>query len=95
MPYTPELLDELNMLIRFDLVTNQQGLKVHSHTADAKVISATRRLYDKGLVSQQDGGYLTSLGRNAVDHAHAALALLTEGSAHVAATPKPEVAISA
>ena len=95
MPYTPELLDELNMLIRFDLVTNQQGLKVHTHTADANVISATRRLYDKGLVTQQDGGYLTSLGRNAVDHAHAALALLTEGSAHVAAMPKQEVAISA
>ena len=45
MPYTPELLDELNMLIRFELATNQQGLKVHTHTADAKVISATRRLY--------------------------------------------------
>ena len=95
MPYTPELLDELNMLIRFDLVTNEQGLKVHTHTADAKVISATRRLHDKGLVTQQDGGYLTGLGRNAVDHAHAALALLTEGSAHVATTPKHEVAISA
>ena len=53
---------------------------------------ATRRLQDKGLVTQQDGGYLTSLRRNAVDHAHAALALLTEGSAHGAATPKHEVA---
>ena len=95
MPYTPELLDELNMLIRFDLMTNEQGLKVHAHTADAKVISATRRLHDKGLVTQQDGGYLTGLGRNAVDHAHAALALLTEGSAHGAAMPKQEVAISA
>jgi uncharacterized protein (TIGR02647 family) len=95
MRYTPELLEELNILIRFDLVTNQQGLKVHAHTADVKVISATRRLYDKGLVTQPDGGYLTSLGRNALDHAHAALALLTEGSAHVATTPKHEVVISA
>ena len=40
MSYTPELLDELNMLIRFDLMTDQQVLKVHTHTADAKVISA-------------------------------------------------------
>jgi uncharacterized protein (TIGR02647 family) len=94
MPYTPELLDELNMLIRFDLVTDQQGLKVHTHTADPKVISATRRLYDKRLVTQQDGGYLTSLGRNAVDHAHAALAVLAKGSAQVAATPRHEAAIS-
>ena len=77
MPYTPELLDELNMLIRFDLVTNQQGLKVHTHTADAKVISATRRLHDKGLITQQDGGYLTSLGLDAAEHAQSLLTILT------------------
>ncbi|MBS1169105.1 MAG: hypothetical protein H6R01_23 [Burkholderiaceae bacterium] len=94
MSYTPELLDELNVLIRFDLMTNQQGIKVHTNTADAKVISATRRLYDKGLVTQPDGGYLTSLGRNAAVHVHAALTLLTEGSANLSATPKDEVAIS-
>ena len=40
MPSTPELLDELNMLIRFDLVTDQQGLKGHTQTADARVSSA-------------------------------------------------------
>lgn len=95
MPYTPDLLDELNMLVRFDLATSQQGLKVHASTADAKVIAATRRLHDKGLITQEDGGYLTSLGRNAVDHAHGALALLTEGSAHAAAAPKTDAAISA
>ena len=39
MPCTPELLDELNMLIHFDLA-DQQGLKAHTHTADARVISA-------------------------------------------------------
>ena len=95
MSYTPELLDELNILIRFNLVTNQQGLKVHTNTADAKVISATRRLYSKGLVTQPDGGYLTSLGRNATVHAHAALTLLTEGSAHLASKSKDEVTLSA
>lgn len=95
MPYTPELLDELNLLIRFDLVTNQQGLKVHTNTADARTIAAVRRLYDKGLVTLPDGGYLTSLGRNATVHAHAALTLLTEGSARLAATPKDEVIFSA
>lgn len=95
MSYTPELLDELNVLIRFDLVTNQQGLKIHTQTADAKVISATWRLYEKKLVTLPDGGYLTSLGRNATIHAHAALTLLTEGSAHLAATSKDEVTLSA
>jgi len=86
MTYTPELLDELNVLIRFDLETNQQSLKVHTHTADPKVISATRRLYDKKLVTLPDGGYLTSLGRNATVHAHAVLTLLTQGSANLAAS---------
>lgn len=83
MPYTPDLVDELNTLIRFDLATSQQGVKVHK-TADAAVIAATRRLHSKGLLTQVDGGYLTSLGRNAAEHAQAALALLTAGTAAAA-----------
>lgn len=88
MPYTPDLVDELNTLIRFDLATNQQGVKVHK-TADARVIAATQRLYRKGLISQVDGGYLTSLGRNAAEHAQAALTLLTPGSDPSAASERP------
>ncbi len=85
MSFTPELVDELNTLIRFDLATNQLGIKVHK-TADARVIAATQRLHAKGLLTQVDGGYLTSLGRNALEHAHATLALLTEGAAQLACT---------
>jgi uncharacterized protein (TIGR02647 family) len=80
MSYTPDLVNELNTLLRFDLETNQQGVKVHK-TADAAVIAATRRLHDKGLLSQADGGYLTSLGREVAEHAQAALTILTSGSA--------------
>jgi uncharacterized protein (TIGR02647 family) len=80
VPYTSDLVDELNTLIRFDLSCNQHGVKVHK-TANAAVIAATSRLYSKGLLTQVDGGYLTSLGRNAAEHAQAALALLTEGAA--------------
>ena len=83
MPYTPDLVDELNALIRFDLANGQQGVKVHK-TADATVIAATQRLHSKGLLTQVDGGYLTSLGRNAAEHAQAALTFLTEGSAQAA-----------
>ena len=79
MPYTPDLVHELNTLIRFDLATNQQGVKVHK-TADAAVIAATQRLHGKGLLTLPDGGYLTSLGREAAEHAHAALSILTSGS---------------
>jgi uncharacterized protein (TIGR02647 family) len=80
VPFTSDLVDELNTLIRFDLTCNQQGVKIHK-TADTAVIAATARLHSKGLVTLVDGGYLTSLGRNAAEHVQAALVLLTAGAA--------------
>jgi uncharacterized protein (TIGR02647 family) len=76
MPYTPNLVHELNTLIRFDLETSQQGIKVHKN-ADPQVIAATRRLHEKGLLTLVDGGYLTGLGRDAAEHAQALLTILT------------------
>lgn len=76
MPYTPELIDELNTLVRYDLGTTLQGVKVHT-TAEPAVIAATRRLHEKGLLTQVDGGYLTDLGREVAVHAQAALTILT------------------
>lgn len=75
MPITPDLVDELNILARYDLSSTQKGLKVHS-TATPAVVSATKRLYEKGLLSQVDGGYLTDLGRETAEHVQAALELL-------------------
>ena len=80
MSFTPELLQELNALLRFDPDTGQQGLKVHK-SADPALIAAVQRLYAKGLVTQSDGGYLTSLGRDAAAHAQALRGLLTSGVA--------------
>jgi len=80
MPYTAELVHELNTLVRFDLDSGQQGIKVHK-TADAEVISAVQRLHAKGLLTQADGGYLTSLGREAAEHAQTMLGFLTTGVA--------------
>ncbi len=89
MPYTPELVHELNTLIRFDLGTNQQGIKVHK-TADAAIRAAVQRLHAKGLVTQIDGGYLTSLGREAAEHAQAMLGILTAGlAASITDEPQP------
>ncbi|MEN8801281.1 MAG: TIGR02647 family protein [Thiogranum sp.] len=36
-----------------------------------------QRLHGKGLVTERDGGYLTDLGREAAEHAQAALTILT------------------
>jgi len=80
MPFTPDLVDELNSLIRFSLDSSQQGIKVHT-TADPKVIAAVTRLHDKGLLTQKDGGYLTPKGREAAEHTQGALTLLTAGKA--------------
>jgi len=75
MPYTQEIVDELNVLVRYNLTTTLEGIKVHK-TADPDIIAATRRLYGKGLVSQEDGGYLTNLGREAAEQAQAVLDIL-------------------
>jgi len=74
--YTNEKLAELEILIHYSLDTTNQGIKVHS-TADPEKIAAVQRLFDKGLVTQKDGGYLTDSGREATEHAQALLFMLT------------------
>ncbi|SFH21729.1 TIGR02647 family protein [Modicisalibacter xianhensis] len=76
MVYTAEMLEELNVLCLFNLATTQEGIKVHSSAAPEK-IAATQRLFARGLVTQQDGGYLTGLGRDAAEHAQSLLTILT------------------
>ncbi|MFI3197221.1 MAG: TIGR02647 family protein [Methylococcaceae bacterium] len=75
MPYTQDIVDEINILVRYNLSTTQEGIKVHT-TAAPEVIAATKRLYDKGLLTQEDGGYLTSLGLEASEQAQTVLNLL-------------------
>jgi len=76
MSYTEELVNELNVLILFDLSNNQEGIKVHK-SAEKAVISAAKRLHEKGLITQIDGGYLTGLGLDAAEHAQTLLTILT------------------
>ncbi len=77
MTYTAEFLDELNVLILFDLSNHQEGIKIHKKTADGGTIDAAKRLHDKGLITQNDGGYLTGLGLDAAEHAQSLLMILT------------------
>ena len=73
--FSREQVAEIEMLIRFNLETTQQGIKVHSNAAQEQ-IDAIERLYEKGLVTQRDGGYLTDLGRTAAEHAQALLLIM-------------------
>ena len=76
MSYTSERVDELNVLVLFDLLNHQEGIKVHTSAAPS-AIAATKRLYDKGLITQEDGGYLTNLGLDAAENAQTLLTILT------------------
>lgn len=75
MHYTQEQLAELDVLINYSLESTQQGIKVHSN-ADEMIVEAVERLFDKGLITQVDGGYLTDIGRKAAEHAQALVLIL-------------------
>jgi len=63
MSFTADTIAELNLLLRYP-ETSMEGLKIH-HDADDSVIAAAKSLFDKGLTTQKDGGYLTDLGHSA------------------------------
>ncbi|MCD8522647.1 MAG: TIGR02647 family protein [Saccharospirillaceae bacterium] len=75
MPISQDLLHEMNLLAQFDLHSMQQGIKVHSDAAP-ETVAAAQRLFDKGLIDQADGGYLTSLGLDAAEHVQNLLQIL-------------------
>jgi len=76
MALTAELVEEIKLLTHYNLASIQEGIKVHG-SAEPEVIAAAKRLFDKGLVSQDDGGYLTDLGIEVAEHAQSVLRILT------------------
>lgn len=75
MPISPLLNAEIRVLTLFNLDSAMEGIKVHK-SADADTLAAIKRLYDKGLVTQNDGGYLTDLGIHCAEHLQIALGIL-------------------
>ena len=75
MPYSLEQIHELDVLIRYNLESSQQGIKVHK-SANPETIEAVKRLHQIGMLTQVDGGYLTDLGRTAAEHAQTLLLML-------------------
>lgn len=71
----PEFIDELKLLSLFNLDSIQEGIKIHSDASIEK-IQAAERLFEKGIITQVDGGYLTNLGIEAAEHAHALINIL-------------------
>lgn len=75
MSFTPDSLAEMNALLLFTPATHLKGIKIH-HTADPVLVAAAQRLFDRGFITQADGGYLTNLGTRASEHAHALFTML-------------------
>jgi uncharacterized protein (TIGR02647 family) len=68
MSFTKELVDELNLILKFPDKSLMQGIKIHNN-ADPALVNAAQRLFEKGIVDQHDGGYLTNLGHDLAEHA--------------------------
>ncbi len=75
MPVNADLNAEIRILNLFNLDSSLEGIKAHKN-ADDENKAAIARLYKKGLVTQEDGGYLTDLGRVCAEHLQTALRIL-------------------
>ncbi|HDY84650.1 MAG TPA: TIGR02647 family protein [Methylophaga aminisulfidivorans] len=76
MTIKQSLIDELEVLIQFPLDSTQAGIKIH-HEARDGLKQAAQSLFDKGLISQEDGGYLTDLGYEAAEHLQHAMRIMS------------------
>ena len=75
MPFNKDIIEEMNLLKQFPLESTQAGLKVHSDAAP-EAIEAMKRLFTKGLVTQEDGGYLTNHGIETAEQVQSILRVL-------------------
>jgi uncharacterized protein (TIGR02647 family) len=75
MHLSDDFLKELELLSLFNLHSSQEGLKIH-HEAAPERISAAKRLFEKNIITLEDGGYLTPLGIEAAEHTQALVTML-------------------
>lgn len=74
--YPDTLFEEMKLLAKFPQKSQLEGIKIH-HDASPTIISSAKSLFDKGLITQSDGGYLTDSGLETVDHLQRVLATLS------------------
>ena len=76
MTLSTEEIDDINLLAQINLANTQEGLKIHQQSAAPRVIAAAERLHQRGLLTMDDGGYLTSLGLEAAGQTQRLLTIL-------------------
>ncbi|TVP60236.1 MAG: TIGR02647 family protein [Halomonadaceae bacterium] len=77
MPFSDDHLAELNLLASFSTPSSLEGIKVHKNSAAPETVAAAERLHQKGLITNPDGGYLTSLGCETVEHTQKLMGILS------------------
>jgi len=77
MSLSHEFLEDLELLNLFNLESSQGGIKIH-HEAAPERIAAAKRLFDKNIITLEDGGYLTTLGLEAAAHTQALVTILQD-----------------
>lgn len=77
MSLSHEFLEDLELLNLFNLESSQGGLKIH-HEAAPERIAAAKRLFDRNIITLEDGGYLTTLGLEAAAHTQALVTILQD-----------------
>ena len=75
MKYTAEHIADLNLLLQFDVSSAATGIKVHQE-ASQETKDAVKRLFEKNLCTQPDGGYLTDEGIEMAERADKLLRVL-------------------
>ena len=74
--YSDTLFEEMKLLSKFPTSSQLEGIKINNE-ANPKVITAAKSLFEKGLISLPDGGYLTDSGFETVDHLNRVLVTLS------------------
>ena len=78
MQLNAELLHDIEFLNLYNLNSALEGgLKIH-HEANPRRVESAQRLFEAGLLTQSDGGYLTLLGVEVAEHAQAIVRLLSK-----------------
>ncbi|MCE0557710.1 MULTISPECIES: TIGR02647 family protein [Motilimonas] len=67
-----ELVNDLKILSCFNTDNHEQGIKIHSECSPELAVAA-KRLFDKGLITRDDGGYLTDIGAKTAENLEALL----------------------
>lgn len=76
MKYSQQHMAELNLLLQFDISSAATGIKVHQEAAE-ETKAAIQSLYNKGLCTLPDGGYLTDEGIELAEHADKLLRVIS------------------